>query len=598
MNNTPPRAAYESRISTLETRLDHFRKIGRIYIAAKFAAVILGLLGFSRYWAVRRGPAIILLIVFAAAFAAAAGLHERILRRAAAAGLLLRINREELRAADGEFPQSGNEGSAYLDPGHPCAPDLDLFGERSLYHFLSRASTGPGQRALAMALLSQPDGPAIVEAQEAVRELSGKLDFRQGIEASASKTREGTFQAEDLDGLSAGDRFLFGKPLLPVLLSGLPLATLASLTAAATGWPIAPFAGLVLIQAVINKTTARRIEALCGRAARHHRILAACADIIGAVEAEEFTAERLLRLRARFAGADGPASRAIRRLAALLGWMNARSSGVWHALLNVTILWDLQGAYRLERWNSRSARLIPGWLEALGQMEALAALANCAFNHPSWVFPRIHEDGFALKAAALGHPLIPEAERVVNDYALAGSGSIDVLTGPNMAGKSTFLRTVGVNAVLAFAGGPVCAAALDISPFRLITSMKSSDSLDKRMSLFYAELIRLKLILDEIRDGRPAFFLIDEMLRGTNALDRHKGSLAMLKQLLRAGATGIVATHDLDLTALERENPRVVNHHFDSTVEGDNLAFDFKIKPGVCSSFNALVLMKRMGLDV
>ena len=187
---------------------------------------------------------------------------------------------------------------------------------------------------------------------------------------------------------------------------------------------------------------------------------------------------------------------------------------------------------------------------------------------------------------------------MANDYARAGSGSVDVLTGPNMAGKSTFLRTIGVNAVLAFAGGPVCAAALEISPFGLITSMKSSDSLDKRMSLFYAELVRLKMILDEIREGRPAFFLIDEMLRGTNAQDRHKGSLALMRQLLKAGATGIVATHDLDLTALAAENRHVANHHFDSRVEGDNLAFDFKIKPGVCASFNALVLMKKMGLDV
>jgi DNA mismatch repair ATPase MutS len=231
-------------------------------------------------------------------------------------------------------------------------------------------------------------------------------------------------------------------------------------------------------------------------------------------------------------------------------------------------------------------------------MEALSGLANCAFNHPAWAFPLIRDDGFCFKATGLGHPLIPDSGRIVNDYMVAAAGSIDVLTGPNMAGKSTFLRTIGVNAVLAFAGGPVCARSLEISPFGLITSMKSSDSLDKHMSLFYAELLRLKLILDETREGRPSFFLIDEMLRGTNALDRHKGSLAMIRRLLKEGATGIVATHDLGLTALAREDPRIVNHHFDSAIEDGTLVFDFKIKPGVCESFNALILMKKIGLDV
>jgi hypothetical protein len=598
MSLPDPRAHYALDARLRADEMSRLRKGGRVYIAAKLAAFVLGLLGFSRYLAPRPGLAAALLAGFAAVFSAAAILHERIIRRTAAEKRLLQVDEEEQRALDGEFLPFGSAGEELADPVHPYSSDLDLFGLHSLFHFLGRTATGPGRRTLAQALLRPSTGPEIREAQIAVRELAGKPDFRRRIRAAALQAGSGGSPGDSYVPPAEQKEFLLGKPLLPLFLVLLPAGTLAALAGVAWGLPIAPFAVLVLVQLVINKITAGRVEALCGDAARHHRALSVYAEIIAAIEKETFEAPRLRRLRDRFFDGGLPASKSVRRLSSLLGWMNARSGGVWHALLNIMILWDLQGAYRLERWNRQWAEKIPLWLEALGDVESLAALANCSFNHPAWIFPEIRLDGFALKGTALGHPLIPEAERVVNDYALTGPGAVDVLTGPNMAGKSTFLRTIGVNAVLAFAGGPVCAAALEISPFGLITSMKSSDSLDKRMSLFYAELVRLKMILEEIRDGRPAFFLIDEMLRGTNAQDRHKGSLALMRQLLKAGATGIVATHDLDLTALAAENPRVVNHHFDSRVEGDNLAFDFKIKPGVCTSFNALVLMKKMGLDV
>jgi DNA mismatch repair ATPase MutS len=181
---------------------------------------------------------------------------------------------------------------------------------------------------------------------------------------------------------------------------------------------------------------------------------------------------------------------------------------------------------------------------------------------------------------------------------LEGQGSLFIITGPNMAGKSTFLRTLGVNSVLAFAGAPVCASTMEVSFFQLLTSMKSSDSLDKHLSLFYAELQRLKLVLDSLQSGPPIFFLIDEMLKGTNALDRHKGSVALIKQFLRSMATGIVATHDLDLAYLEKEYPQVKNFHFDSLIKGEALYFDFKLKPGICESFNALILMKKIGIEI
>jgi hypothetical protein len=349
MNEQNPRATYEEKIGILEAGLRPIKKAGRVYISAKLLSFVLGLLGFSRYLSAKPGLAFALLAGFSAVFAAAALLHEKILRKAAFNGLLLRINREELRTLDGEFLSAAVQGTGNGDSEHPNASDLDLFGEHSLFHFLNRAATGSGRRALAEELLEPHPGPSIPAKQEAVRELAGRLEFRQRIRALALAANDDPGRDADFAGVGTHEAFLLGKPGFPILLAGLPFLTLAALVAVPFGFPLAPFAGLVLAQVLINKATARRIERLHGEAARRHRVLAAYADVIGAIEAEEFRAPRLRSLRERFSADGKSASRAIRRLAALLGWMNARSSGVWHALLNATILWDLQGAWRIER---------------------------------------------------------------------------------------------------------------------------------------------------------------------------------------------------------------------------------------------------------
>jgi DNA mismatch repair ATPase MutS len=344
--------------------------------------------------------------------------------------------------------------------------------------------------------------------------------------------------------------------------------------------------------------TGKRVASLYRSTSRHFKILRTYGKILREIEKENFRSPRLTSLQRELWAGESAASLAIKKLAVLLEWLDARSSEFMHSVLNNLLLWDLQCVYRLEKWKRKYAARTGLWLEVMGEMEVLSSLANLAFNHPDWAFPQIRADGFCFKASSLGHPLIAGQERVANDFFLEGQGSLFIITGPNMAGKSTFLRTLGVNSVLAFAGAPVCASAMEVSFFELITSMKSSDSLDKHLSLFYAELQRLKLVLDSLQSGPPVFFLIDEMLKGTNALDRHKGSVALIKQFLRSKATGIVATHDLDLAYLEKEFPQVKNFHFDSQIQGEALYFDFKLKPGICESFNALILMKKIGIEI
>jgi DNA mismatch repair ATPase MutS len=358
-----------------------------------------------------------------------------------------------------------------------------------------------------------------------------------------------------------------------------------------------PFA-FILIQVLFNKAYAKKTARVYRLTTKNAKILKAYSGIIGDIENEPFESAELIRLKKDLYLKERNASQYIKRLAVLMEFFDSRASDILSFLISNTLFWELHCVYRIEKWREETVPVIRRWFDVIAAFETLTTFANLHFNNPQWVFPEIREKEFTLKAAAAGHPLIHQKERVCNDIALEKEGSILLVTGPNMAGKSTFLRTVGVNAVLALAGAPVCAETFELSPFQLLTSMQSTDSLDKHLSLFYAELQRLKMVLDGVAGNGHVFFMIDEMLKGTNALDRQKGSIVLIKQLARLKADGIVATHDLELTKLEKEVGGITNYHFDGYVEGDKLLFDYKLKPGICESFNALVLMKKIGIEL
>jgi DNA mismatch repair ATPase MutS len=365
------------------------------------------------------------------------------------------------------------------------------------------------------------------------------------------------------------------------------------------GWHWGFSLGLLTVQMILNRRTRARVNRVSLLTSRTARVFRAYARILRQIEDARLTGARLREMQDGLFEDQRPVSRHILSLARIASGFEVRRSEILHPLLNALLLWDLHCVARLERWKSRHAETAAGWLEILGEFEAISSFANLRFNHEDWAFPGIVPEPGVFQAEALGHPLIPPEERVCNDLRIGGGGTILIVTGPNMAGKSTFLKTVGVNLVLGLAGAPVCASFCRVSPFKLYTSMQVSDSLDKRLSLFYAELQRLKKILDVIARGEPVFYLLDEMLKGTNALDRQAGAIALLRQLVGSEAAGVVATHDLELTKLETEFPgRIRNLHFDGTVEGDRLVFDYTLKPGRCESFNALALMRRIGIKI
>jgi len=564
------------------------------------ALILGGLIAMYRVAAAQSRSALIFLGVFLLLFIGTAIIHETVLRRMRRAEIFGTINREELRALKHEF-LGVDDGSGFSDSEHNFTGDLDVFGQRSLFHYLNRTSTAMGRETLASWLGRNipPSRSEILACQQAVAELASELDFRQNIRLHGWELRDSSRGIRDLIALFDEPCSVYRKNRLVVLIHGLPLLTVVAAAGVFFGLsafvPIGLLAGHLLVVMLTEKIIARVYR----QTSKKHEGLRIYARMIDEIEKASFQAARLRSLRQGMELEGLPASHHIRKLSSLLGYFEMRTSNFTHFIINTVFFWDLHCVLRIEAWKTRVAKVIPRWLHVIGECEAFCSLANNMFNHPEWNLPGIGEDDFVFEAASLGTPLLPESARIDNDFRMTGRGRIAVITGPNMAGKSTFLKAVGVNLILAQSGSPVCAAEMQVTPVRLYTSMKVVDSLDKGLSLFYAELLRLKNLLDPIAKGQTVFFLIDEMLKGTNALDRQKGSIALLHQLVKHRANGLVATHDLMLTDLEAQYPgEVANYHFDGRVEGEKLIFDYRLHPGKCESFNALLLMRRIGIDV
>jgi ABC-type multidrug transport system fused ATPase/permease subunit len=595
--NENPEAIYKECIKTIDLHIKKYRKKHTVLAILKLFLFFGGIFLLIKIFSKDSELALTIFGSFFILFVMAALLHETILKRMNHYKTLKRINENEIKSLSHQFSTTLNSGTEFMNSEHGYTSDLDIFGDKSLFHYINRTVTSIGRKRLAEWLQSAVEVEEIEKRQEAVNELTGKLHFRQNLQAHGMAIDDTSQKLESLHRLFDEPFFMKDKKILFYFIHLFPFITVTLLVLIFFEWPLLLALAPVFIQLAINKGFEKKVSRLYRLASRNSKILKAYSDIIREIENESFDNIKLDRLKKALYQKEKKASFYIKRLATLMEWFDIRS-GSLHPLVNNILFWDLHCVYRIEKWKQETASVIHQWFNVIGNFEALSSFANVYFNNPRWILPEIYKEGFRLKAESIGHPLIPQKERVCNDITLKQEGSILIVTGPNMAGKSTFLRTIGVNVVLALAGAPVCADVFEISPLKLFTSMETSDSLDKHLSLFYAELQRLKMILDGISNKEPLFFLIDEMLKGTNALDRQKGSIALIKQLLRRHSNGIVATHDLELTKLEAEEEKIINYHFDGYIKKEKLLFDYKLKRGICESFNALVLMKKIGIEL
>jgi len=495
------------------------------------------------------------------------------------------------------------DGSPFTSDAHYYTSDLDIFGPNSLFQLTNRAATLPGYVKLAGWLNGPVAKDAILLRQQAVKEIAANNDWKIHTQANLIfSLKQPRDQIKNLFTYLKIPVELENKQLLNTYSQLAPYILLAGVIVSIFYVParyvatVIALVNLRLVYAqlkVINKTDL--IAGKLGTALGH--FVAA----FKGVEHKDWQAEYLNMLSNRIKNGNGKTvSGSIKELSVLIDKLNYRLNVVAGVILNAFLLWDIRQIIAIEKWKTNNRENLEGAFDVLAEFEAIISLASLRVNYPEWCFPEIAESaGYTLTANDIGHPLIQPSWRIANSYELNDTYKIDVITGSNMAGKSTFLRTVGVNIVLALCGAPVCAASMKVSVMTVLSYMRIKDSLNENTSTFKAELDRLKMLLTAVEGDTKIFFLIDEMLRGTNSVDKYRGSKAVIEQLIKKKAVGMVATHDLKIAELEKQHPDYIrNFYFDIQVSAGEMLFDYKIKHGECKTFNASMLLKQIGINV
>jgi len=507
---------------------------------------------------------------------------------------LLWIYQNELNVLNGE--QNGyDHGVSFEDENHPYLSDLDIFGKSSLFALINRCTTKVGVEKLANLLTFGSDKEAILNRQEAIREMVLEIDrtfdFRTNLRGhDVSKIEEIKYKLKERLALQL--KFTQQR-FLRIYVKAVPFLTFAVLVAGILLG--GRFWGILSLMALVNAATIfyhmKWINQVYYGFSGSALLLTDYASAIAWTEGKDWKSTYIRQL---FQTKD-EVSLEIKKLAKIIQAFDARLNILLGAVLNFFFLWDLRCCIQLDEWHQQAAVKVEGGLDRIGHFEELISVATLTYNHPKWTFPLL-EDQFVLATTAIGHPLIPAIKRVDNDY-ISLVPTVDIVTGSNMAGKSTFLRTVGINMVLAYLGAPVCADQMRLSIFKILTYMRIKDSLNESTSTFKAELNRLKMILTNVVLDKNSFVLIDEMLRGTNSKDKFMGSKVFIERLIDLGTPTLFATHDLQLSELKEVHDQAVrNFHFDIQINDGEMDFDYKLKEGPCTIFNAAILLKEIGL--
>lgn len=609
----------EKELAACEVRFD---KIARVRGLSFLAACVLLGIGLVRHIPAVTWASLLPGLVFVGGIVQ----HLRVASRRTQLENRLALVKAGQKRLLGELPEP--DGSAGPDPfgerfvkaDHPNAADLDLFGRTSIFRLICRAETAVGQETFASWLLSPAAPGEIAERQGAIRELLGAPDFLEEL-AFEGRRASSVGRAEDplvvwaeapAEISFAPDAPAAARKRRPLVILGAVLVVITAVTflgqdllakihpmAQKAFW--ATFVLQIIVLGILFGATNRVIAFVTSRENPFGRFR----RLFELVEGHGFSSRLLADARATLRGDGTTASQEIRSLERILSFADLRHNGIIHLVANLFFLYDVWMVLLLERWRARSGRRARKWLRAVGTVEAVASQATFALENPDYAFPEVTEvepgggEAAHFVATKLAHPLISRQKRVANDVAIEAPLRGLLITGSNMSGKSTHLRSMGIAVVMAMAGSVVCAQRLSLSWMRVYTSMRIRDSLEQGISHFYAELLRLKVVQDGVRADPRAIFLLDEILHGTNSRERTIGAKSVVAELCRAGAIGAVSSHDLGLVSLEAENRgMIVNKHFSDRIEDGVMRFDYKLQDGVVSSTNALRLMKAVGLDV
>ncbi len=601
-----PRETYDERLTRHRVEAGALRRNERSLSISRIvlfiAAVVIAIVHFSQWIGLPiLGFAVVLIV------------HDHVIKRRRRAEAAARFCERGIERLSGQWQGKGFDGITFAEEHHPFAADLDLFGKGSLFELLCIAATAAGRTTLSRWLLHPGDVAAaeVRERQIAVDELRDRVGLREEVFVAAAEVASEVEEAK-LDEWSGGGSSLGGGERIaaavitaltivasiismPAFVSRLVNATNPGTMAVHSPLETLPMIVMIIVVTLFSRRLVSRVADVVGAVERREPALALLAGVLSVIERQSFATPVLVALHATLERDGVPASRQIERLRKLVALLEARRNQFF-APFALLFLWTTHIAFAIERWRAESGAEIVQWISVIAEMEALLSLSSFAFEHPSFVMPEVVVGEAIFDGDAVGHPLIPDDRRVANDVHIGGELRLLIVSGSNMSGKSTLLRAIGVNTLLALAGAPVCASRLRVSPMAAGASISLNDSLQEGASRFYAEILRIR---DILQMTPPLLFLLDEVLGGTNSHDRRIGAEAIIRSLVKRGAIGLATTHDLALAQIADElAPGAANVHFEDQIKDGRVTFDYRMQPGVVKKSNALELMRAVGIEV
>lgn len=592
-----PENHYTERLSLTEGQLQQVKKqIFRISML-RLALFIAGIAGLYFFFNQTTLLIICICLTFLPLFILVK-IHNRFFIRKEWLETQARIIQEELQALSGDY-SSFEDGKEYVNPEHPYSFDLDIFGRRSLFQSINRTCTFFGKVRLAEWLQNHlHEKTSIEKRQEMIREISEHTLFREQFRVAGLVHHGQSSDAEKIQAWSQSPAQYLHAGWVKTFIWGVPVINSLLLITSLAGWTSFSWLGLSFgIFLVLSFGIIKRATYIQETYGKQLKSLNGYARLIALAKAEEWKSAGMLELIERFNLNGQSPIQALQQLSKELDRLDLRNNQFLYVLLEGSIFFQLQEIVRIERWKVRYGQHINEWLKTVGELDALCSLGTFAYNHPQYTYPELTEKPFCFLTTQMGHPLMPASQCVKNDATIPSRPFFLIITGANMAGKSTYLRTIGVNYLLACIGAPVCCEKLKLHPNQLITSLRTSDSLSDNESYFFAELKRLKRIIDLLNQGQQLFIILDEILKGTNSMDKQKGSFDLIRQFMQLKANGIIATHDLLLGSLIKQFPEEIrNYCFEADIKENELTFSYKLREGVAQNMNACFLMKKMGI--
>lgn len=536
-------------------------------------------------------------ILYIGIFIVVAYFHNRRLQEKMKYEIVIDVNQKGIKRIDGTWREFKDKGEEFLEDSHSFASDLDVFGSSSLFQWINSTNTKFGRKRLAdiLKLNEMPKRDEIIERQNAIKELSTKVDWRQKLIIESTFKNVGR---DDVEGLIswAKDKKKVSPALKFIPYLCIALTMIAILM---TIMKVIPFTYLILLfmfNYLVVKILTKDLGEIVSLFHKHQKDIGAYSNLLRLIDEEQFNSDYLNKLKSKMNNKENiDCTKEMKSLKNLIDWIGDSSSNAYYLLLNVTILSDTFIIRNLESWREKNGKYLEGWLEIMGEFEALSSISSIAYNFESFTYPTISEKD-EIYGVNIGHPMIGE-KAVRNSFSLKGKEKVSLITGSNMSGKSTFLRTIGLNILLSYIGAPTFSESFNCGVFNIYTCMRTKDNLEESISSFYAEILRIKYLIEAAKSGEKVFFLLDEIFKGTNSMDRHEGAKVLINQLVSSGGIGLVSTHDLELCELEKTKEWLVNYNFREYYDNNKIKFDYKLRSGGSTTRNAIHLMKLAGID-